>query len=196
MTTAHDVTVAEAQGTGTEIVMAGFGGQGMLLAGKVLAQAAMKAGQEVSWLPSYGPEMRGGTANVTVCISSKPIGSPLIDTPRALLVMNLPSLDKFAPMVRPGGVIVINSSLVAKDPAREDCVVVRVAARELAEEAGAHRASNFVMLGAYVGASGIISPEAIEQEIETEFSGDRAKFTSTNLAAFRSGVQRGREAGA
>ena len=81
----------------TEVLMAGFGGQGMLLAGKILAHAAMTRGLQVSWLPSYGPEMRGGTANVTVCVSEKPIGSPLITNPRGLLVMNLPSLEKFAP---------------------------------------------------------------------------------------------------
>jgi 2-oxoglutarate ferredoxin oxidoreductase subunit gamma len=176
--------------------MAGFGGQGMLLAGKVLAQAAMDAGLEVSWLPSYGPEMRGGTANVTVCIGPTPIGSPLIDSPRALLVMNLPSLEKFAPAVRPGGVIVINSSLVARDAGREDCVVVKVPAREIAEEAGTHKASNFVMLGAYVGASGVLPPALVERAIEAEFSDDRAKFVSVNLAAFRAGVARGRDAGA
>jgi 2-oxoglutarate ferredoxin oxidoreductase subunit gamma len=193
---AEKTPAAEARASGTEIVMAGFGGQGMLLAGKVLAQAAMNVGKEVSWLPSYGPEMRGGTANVTVCISSTPIGSPLIDTPRALLVMNLPSLEKFAPLVRPGGVIVINSSLVAKDPGRDDCVVVKVDAREIAEQAGTHKASNFVMLGAYIGAAGVIPPEAVEQAIEAEFGNERARFLSTNLAAFRAGMERGRQAGA
>jgi 2-oxoglutarate ferredoxin oxidoreductase subunit gamma len=137
----------------TEVLMAGFGGQGMLLAGKVLAQAAMDLGRSVSWLPSYGPEMRGGTANVIVCMASKPIGSPLIESPRALVVMNLPSLEKFAPKVRSGGVIVVNQSLIDKDPARDDCVVVKVRARELAQDAGAPRAANFVMLGAYVGAT-------------------------------------------
>jgi 2-oxoglutarate ferredoxin oxidoreductase subunit gamma len=186
--------VPGAASDGAEVVMAGFGGQGMLLAGKVLAQAAMNAGLEVSWLPSYGPEMRGGTANVTVCLAPTPIGSPLVDSPRALLVMNLPSLEKFAPTVRPGGVIVINTSLVSRDPARDDCVVVKVPARELAEGAGTHKASNFVMLGAYVGASGVLPPEAVERAIESEFSDDRAKFVPVNLAAFRAGVARGRDA--
>ncbi len=194
MTPAGHAEVAASASTSTEIVMAGFGGQGMLLAGKVLAQAAMALGKEVSWLPSYGPEMRGGTANVTVCISSKPIGSPLIDTPRALLVMNLPSLEKFAPMVRPGGVIVVNSSLVPKDPARADCVVVKVAAREVAEQAGTHKASNFVMLGAYVGATGVLPAEAVEAAIEAEFEGSKAKFVPTNLAAFRAGLALGQDA--
>jgi 2-oxoglutarate ferredoxin oxidoreductase subunit gamma len=188
--------VAPPSTTATEIVMAGFGGQGMLLAGKVLAQAAMDLGREVSWLPSYGPEMRGGTANVTVCIGSEPIGSPLIDTPRGLLVMNLPSLEKFAPMVRPGGVIVVNTSLVPKDAGRTDCVVVKVDARALAEAAGTHKASNFVMLGAYLGATDVLPSEAVERAIEEEFSGDRARFAATNLAAFRAGLARGRETAA
>jgi 2-oxoglutarate ferredoxin oxidoreductase subunit gamma len=178
----------------TEVLMAGFGGQGMLLAGKVLAQASMDSGREVSWLPSYGPEMRGGTANVIVCIGSKPIGSPLIERPRSLVVMNLPSLEKFGPKVQPGGVIVINESLVDRDPARDDCSVIKVRARELAQEAGAPRASNFVMLGAYTGATDVVSAEAIEQAIAREFTGDKARFVESSIAAFRSGLEAGRHA--
>ncbi|MHC4548558.1 MAG: 2-oxoacid:acceptor oxidoreductase family protein [Planctomycetota bacterium] len=181
--------------SGTEVLMAGFGGQGMLLAGKVLAHAAMDAGLQVSWLPSYGPEMRGGTANVIVCISEKPIGSPLTTSPRALLIMNLPSLEKFAPRVKPGGVIVVNRTLVKKDPEREDCVVVHVDARELAVEAGSHRAANFVMLGAYVGASGAVPAETIEAAIAAEFTDSRAKFVPINVAAFRAGLAEGRRVG-
>ncbi len=178
----------------TEVVMAGFGGQGMLLAGKVLAQSAMEKGLEVSWLPSYGPEMRGGTANVTVCIANEPIASPLIQSPRGLLVMNKPSLDKFAPKVRPGGVIVVNTSLVDSDPARPDCTVVRVAAREVAQEAGVERAANFVMLGAYVGATDILPQETIEGTLAREFTGRKERFIPVNLAALRAGVELGREA--
>lgn len=176
---------------GTEVVMAGFGGQGMLMAGKVLAQAALDVGMEVSWLPSYGPEMRGGTANVIVCLSPKPIGSPLIESPRGLLVMNLPSLEKFAPKVKPGGVIVINSSLIDRDAERDDCAVVRVAAREVAIEHGSERAANFVMLGAYVGATEIVPGEAIERAIEAEFTDSKAKFVPVNVAAFRAGAAEG-----
>jgi 2-oxoglutarate ferredoxin oxidoreductase subunit gamma len=179
---------------GTEIVIAGFGGQGVLLAGKVLAHAAMDVGMEVSWLPSYGPEMRGGTANVAVCISPQPIGSPLIESPRALLALNLPSLDKFAPKVKPDGIVVINESLIERDPSRGDCTVIKVKARELAREAGNERATNFVMLGAYVGASEIISAEAVEQAIRNEFTGEKEKFVPGNLAAFRAGVAAGRQA--
>jgi 2-oxoglutarate ferredoxin oxidoreductase subunit gamma len=177
----------------TDILMAGFGGQGMLLAGKVLASAAMDQGLEVSWLPSYGPEMRGGTANVTVAISERPIASPLITHPRVLLAMNLPSLEKFAPKVKPGGVIVVNRTLVKKDPERPDCTVVQVDSRELASEAGSTRAANFVMLGAYVGASGIVPPEAVEKAIDEEFAGAKAKFVPANIRAFRAGVTVGRE---
>jgi 2-oxoglutarate ferredoxin oxidoreductase subunit gamma len=178
----------------TEVLMAGFGGQGMLLAGKVLAQANMDLGREVSWLPSYGPEMRGGTANVIVRMASAPIGSPLIERPRGLVVMNLPSLEKFGPKVQPGGVIVVNRSLVDKDPGRDDCVVIKVPARELAQEAGAPRAANFVMLGAYAGATDVVPPEAIERAITAEFEGDKAKFIPSSIAAFRAGLEAGRSA--
>jgi 2-oxoglutarate ferredoxin oxidoreductase subunit gamma len=175
----------------TEVLMAGFGGQGMLLAGKVLAQASMEAGREVSWLPSYGPEMRGGTANVIVCIASTPIGSPITDSPRALIAMNQPSLEKFAPKVKPGGVIVVNASLVDRDPHRDDCLVIKVDARELAQKAGSARAANFVMLGAYAGAVDVVPAEAIERAIEEEFAGDKAKFVASSIAAFRAGYDAG-----
>jgi len=178
----------------TEVVMAGFGGQGMLLAGKILAEASLQLGREVSWLPSYGPEMRGGTANVIVCISSQPIGSPLVESPRGLIVMNLPSLEKFAPRVQPGGVIVVNCSLVDRDPQRKDCVVVQVPARELAQHAGTDKAANFVMLGAYIGATDVVPPEAIEMAIAHEFSGEKEKFIPINTAAFRAGLDEARTA--
>lgn len=182
------------------VVMAGFGGQGLLLAGKVLAHAAMAAGLEVSWLPSYGPEMRGGTANVTVCLSPAPIGSPLVGRPSALVVMNQPSLEKFAPRVRPGGVIVVDTSMVPKDPERPDCVVVRVAARDVAKAAGAERSANFVMLGAYVGAAAgapcAVSLERIEAAVAEEFEGEKSKWVPSNLAALRAGYEIGRAAAA
>ncbi len=179
--------------TDTEVLMAGFGGQGTLLAGKVLAQASMELGRAVSWLPSYGPEMRGGTANVIVCIASRPIGSPLIERPRALIVMNLPSLEKFAPKVKPGGVIIVNQSLIDRDPQRDDCRVIKVPSRELAEEAGSARAANFVMLGAYIGATDTVPEDAIERAIAVEFEGDKEKFVAPSVAAFRAGVEAGRQ---
>lgn len=187
------MTTDTAPMTDTEVLMAGFGGQGTLLAGKVLAQAGMDLGREVSWLPSYGPEMRGGTANVIVCMASKPIGSPLIERPRGLIVMNLPSLEKFASKVMPGGVIVINQSLIDKDPHRDDCIVIKVPSRELAQQAGSVRAANFVMLGAYIGATGAVPEDAIERAIAEEFTGEKKKFVASSVAAFRAGVVAGRE---
>jgi len=178
----------------TEVLMAGFGGQGMLLAGKILAHTAMDRGLEVSWLPSYGPEMRGGTANVIVCLSPEPIGSPLISRPRALLAMNRPSLEKFAPRVLAEGVIIVNESLIEIDADRPDCTVVRVDSRALATEAGNMRSANFVMLGAYVGATDVLPAEDIERAIENEFTGRKAKHAATNVAAFRAGLAVGRAA--
>jgi len=176
----------------TDVLMAGFGGQGMLLAGKILAHAAMSEGLEVSWLPSYGPEMRGGTANVVVCFSDEPIGSPLVARPQHLLVMNRPSLDKFVSRVRPGGVIVVNASLIDVDANRPDCSVVCVDSRALGREAGTERGANFVMLGAFLGASQVLALAPVEQALEEEFRGRKAPFAPLNLAALRAGVEAGR----
>lgn len=176
----------------TDVLMAGFGGQGMLLAGKILAHAAMREGRQVSWLPSYGPEMRGGTANVTVCIGDKPIASPLITKPQSLLVMNLPSLEKFAPRVRAGGLIVVNTTLVHRDAERPDCTVIGVDSRTLAEAAGTARAANFVMLGAFVAATGVVEEASVEAEIAEEFTGGKARHVPANVAAFQAGLAAGR----
>ncbi|HEX5139081.1 MAG TPA: 2-oxoacid:acceptor oxidoreductase family protein [Planctomycetota bacterium] len=175
----------------TSVLMAGFGGQGMLLAGKALAQAAMAEGLQVSWLPSYGPEMRGGTANVIVCVSKDPIASPLVSRPDALLAMNLPSLDRFEASVAPGGTIVVNATLVARACARDDCRVVRVDARALAQAAGSERAANFVMLGAYVGATALLPTRAAETAIADEFRDGRERHIAANVLAFRAGVEAG-----
>ena len=176
--------------TTTEVLMAGFGGQGMLLSGKLLAHAALELGKEVSWLPSYGPQMRGGTANVTVCISDDPVGSPYIIEPTALLVMNQPSLEKFGPRVKPGGLVVINTSLVPITCDREDCKVLYIAAGEIAQKAGTIRASNLVMLGAYVGWSQIVGRETTIEMIKMEFAA-KAKFIPANVAAFEAGYEEG-----
>ncbi len=180
----------------TNVLMAGFGGQGMLLAGKLLAQAAMNEGLAVSWLPSYGPEMRGGTANVIVCLSPHDIGSPIVDHPLALLAMNRPSLDKFAPRVAPGGLIVVNKTLIEVDAERIDCTVIEVPSRELASAAGTDRAANIVMLGAYVGATGVLPEPAVEQAIASELKGKKQQWIPANLAAFAAGLALGREAAA
>ncbi|RME21673.1 MAG: 2-oxoacid:ferredoxin oxidoreductase subunit gamma [Deltaproteobacteria bacterium] len=177
----------------TEVLMAGFGGQGMLLSGKLLAYAAMQKGLQVSWLPSYGPEMRGGTANVTVCISDKPVGSPYISRPQALLVMNQPSLEKFGPRVKPGGTIIINSTLVPIKCDRDDCTVLYVPANEIAEKVATARAANLVMLGAYVGLTGIVEKQLVIDTIKKEFR-SKQKFIPANLAALEAGYEIGTKA--
>ena len=137
----------------SEIILAGFGGQGVLLIGKLLAYAGLESGREVTWMPAYGPEMRGGTCNCTVVLSDRKIGSPISRRPHNLIALNLPSLDKFEDAVRPGGVIVINTSLVTRMPRRTDVTVIAVAANELAVQSGTAKAANMVALGALLGAT-------------------------------------------
>ena len=143
-------------------VFAGFGGQGVILAGKILAQAGADHGLQVTWLPSYGPEMRGGTANCTVVLSDEPIGSPVVDNPTALIAMNLPSLDRFERTVAEGGTIVVNSSLIARSTERNDVRALTVPANDIAVSLGNSHAANMVALGAVIKAAGIIPLELIK----------------------------------
>jgi 2-oxoglutarate ferredoxin oxidoreductase subunit gamma len=140
----------------SEIMFAGFGGQGILLIGKLLAHTAMEEGLEVAWIPSYGPEMRGGTAYCTVVIGDRPIGSPIIKNPGHLLAMNRPSLEKFAPTVKPGGMILINSSLIAIGSGRTDVDELNVPAVDIATSLGNAKAANIVALSAFVVRSGLV----------------------------------------
>jgi len=167
-------------------MFAGFGGQGILLSAKILAQTAMDGGYEVSWVPSYGPEMRGGTAYCTVVISDRPIGSPIIRNPRNLVAMNLPSLEKFAPVVKPDGVILINQSLIPVVSGRDDVVEVVVPVTEIARELGDIRAANIVALGAFVAKSGILDFDLLKAAVEKEFQ-KKAKFIPLNLKALEAG---------
>jgi 2-oxoglutarate ferredoxin oxidoreductase subunit gamma len=146
----------------TEIVFAGFGGQGIMTMGTALASAAMKEGKEVTWLPSYGAEQRGGTANCTVVVADEPIASPIADHPGVVVAMNLPSLDKFEPRAAAGATIMVNSSLVPRQTVRTDVVQVRVPANELAEKLGSARVANMVMLGALAAVTGVASVETLE----------------------------------
>ena len=173
-----------------EIVMAGFGGQGVLLIGKLMAYAGMKAGHEVTWMPSYGPEMRGGTCNCTVVLSDQPIGSPISKRPHALIVLNLPSLDKFEDSVRPGGIIVVNTSLINRLPRRTDVTVVPVAANEIAVELGNAKAANMVALGAYLGASGVVDRDNVNEVLAEAFA-SRPKVVATNQQALQRGYEIG-----
>ncbi|MHC4574001.1 MAG: 2-oxoacid:acceptor oxidoreductase family protein [Planctomycetota bacterium] len=144
-----------------EVIIAGFGGQGIILAGRLLAQTAMKAGKEVTFIPSYGAEMRGGTSNCTVTIADEPIACPVVARPASLIVMNKASLNKFAPRVRDGGLLVMNSSLIDEQPQLPDTIdVLAVPANDLAVELGSVKSANMVALGAYLQKKGFLSPDA------------------------------------
>ncbi len=173
-----------------DVIMAGFGGQGILLIGKMLAYAGMQEGKEVSWLPSYGPEMRGGTCNCTVVISDRPVGSPVIQSPRAVLAMNLPSLDKFEPDLRAGGLLLINSSLINRGAERDDVTAMLVPANEIANELGNPRGANMVALGAYLGATGAVSLEEVEAVVRETFAA-KPKVIDVNLEALKRGYEIG-----
>ncbi|MEW6336728.1 MAG: 2-oxoacid:acceptor oxidoreductase family protein [Acidobacteriota bacterium] len=175
-----------------DVIIAGFGGQGVLLIGKMLAYAGMRDGREVSWLPSYGPEMRGGTCNCTVVIADRPVGSPVVQHPRAVLAMNLPSLDKFEPLLRAGGVLLINSSLIHRDAQRGDVTVIKVPATEVANQLGNPRGANMVALGAYIGATSAVSVEAVEALVGETFAA-KPKLVEANLTALRRGIAIGQE---
>lgn len=171
-----------------EVMFAGFGGQGILLSGKILAQAAMEKGFEVAWIPSYGPEMRGGTAYCTVVISDRPIGSPIIKNPRHLVAMNRPSLEKFASVVKPEGVVLVNRSLIPVKAGRDDIDELIVPVTGIANELGSVKAANIVALGAFVARSGIIDFELLKQTVKKEFA-KKEKFIPLNMEALERGKQ-------
>lgn len=167
-----------------KMIFAGFGGQGVLLIGQMIAYAGMFEGKEVTFMPSYGPEMRGGTANCTVMVSDKTIACPIADSITTLVAMNYPSLVKFAPMVEPGGDIFLNASLIAESPDRPDVNVHRVDATALALELGNARCANIVMLGAILKKTGVVERETIVRVMEEKaFTGRKAKFLPLNLQA-------------
>ena len=171
-----------------ELIVAGFGGQGALAIGKNLAEAGMAEGLNVTWAPSYGPEMRGGTANCSVVLSTERVGSPVFARPSELIALNLPSLLKFQDDVQAGGIIFVNSSVIEEKVSRQDVTTYYVPCSEIAEKVGNSKASNMVMLGAYVAATKILEPDTIEKMIETMFAGPKAKFIPLNIEAFRRGM--------
>ncbi|HPH95323.1 MAG TPA: 2-oxoacid:acceptor oxidoreductase family protein [Anaerolineaceae bacterium] len=173
----------------TEVIISGFGGQGTLFAGQMLSYAAMDAGKEVTWIPSYGPEMRGGTANCTVVVSDEEIGSPLARNPKAAIVMNLPSLDKYEPLLQPGGVLVVNTSMVNREPTRKDIKVVLLPANDIAEKLGGQRLANMVMLGALLGnLPTMVTLEDLEAAVKAHLPARHQKFLPANLTAIREGA--------
>lgn len=172
----------------TNIVIAGFGGQGVLFAGQILAFAAMDAGHLVTWIPSYGPEMRGGTANCTVIISDEEIGSPLVRHPKAAIVLNLPSLEKYEPMIINGGAMVANASLVNRGAERNDIDSVFVPVNEIAEELGNRRLMNMVAVGALLTLLPVLKVSEIEKALENHMPERHKRLLPVNFLALEKGA--------
>jgi 2-oxoglutarate ferredoxin oxidoreductase subunit gamma len=173
----------------TEIFLAGFGGQGVMFAGQVLSYAAMDSGKEVTWIPSYGPEMRGGTANCTVVVADEEIGSPLVQNPPAVIVMNLPSLDKYEPAVKSGGVLVVNSSMVDREVTRSDITWVAIPCNEIAEEVGDRRMANMVATGALLALMPVLTLKEIEAALNAHMPGRHKHLLSKNVEALKRGAE-------
>ncbi len=170
-------------------LFAGFGGQGMLLIGNFLAYAGMIEGKQVSWLPSYGPEMRGGTANCSVVVSDKEIASPVITKATCVVAMNRPSLDKFEDMVCPGGILLINSSLIDVKAKRDDIKVYYVPANEIAEELGTSKVANMVILGAYLEISKCVKVESVLEALQHKLGAKKAHLLDVNRRALAAGAE-------
>jgi len=169
-----------------EVKFAGFGGQGIMLMGQIMAEAAMQQGFEVVWIPSYGPEMRGGTAYCTVVISDRPIGSPIIRNPKHLVAMNRPSLEKFASAVKPGGTIFINSSIISIDAGRDDVDVIKVPIIEIAKALGNIKSANIVALAAFVSRSKVVDFEMLRESVKAKFA-KKEKLIPLNMKALEEG---------
>lgn len=173
----------------TEIIIAGFGGQGILFAGQLLAYAAMDSGMEVTWIPSYGPEMRGGTANCTVIIADEEIGSPTVRNPKAVMAFNLPSLDKYEPLVVPDGVLIANASLINRSLERTDVNSIKIPANDIAESLGNKRLMNMVMLGAMLDKCPVLPLESIEKALQDHLPEKHMHLLPANFKALRQGAE-------
>ncbi len=169
-------------------ILAGFGGQGILFAGKVMAYAGLIEGKEISWLPSYGPEMRGGTANCSICISDEPIGSPLVVNPNVLGVMNAPSYDKFIDSVEKGGIVVVDSTLISKKTDRADVSAYYIEATSLADEKGFHGLANMIILGKILKETGFVSMDSVKKSLEKCVPPKKAQLLESNLKAIELGM--------
>ncbi len=171
----------------TQLLIAGFGGQGVLFAGKFIAYKGLLENKEISWLPSYGPEMRGGTANCSVIVSDTPVGSPIVSTPDVLMVMNLPSLDKYEESVVSGGKVFVDSTLIDRKVNRSDVDAFYIPATKLAKEAGIPTLANMIMVGKMIKETGMISFEDIEGALKKVVSAKRAELLDYNLKALETG---------
>ncbi len=171
-----------------EIILAGFGGQGILFAGKALAYGGLMDEKEVSWLPSYGPEMRGGTCNCSVCVSDEPIGSPLVNEPDLLIAMNTPSFDKFIVTVKKGGKVFIDSSMIEEKCPRDDVECFYIPATELAGQNGLDGMANIILFGKLVKETGIMSLETVRKAMMKCIPPKKANLIDANMKAFELGM--------
>jgi 2-oxoglutarate ferredoxin oxidoreductase subunit gamma len=172
-----------------QLIIAGFGGQGVLLIGQLIAYSGMLAGYEVSWMPSYGPEMRGGSANCAVVVSDRPVGSPKVEEADVVVAMNRPSMELFEASVAPGGALLYNSSLIDITPTRGDIRAIAVDCSALAEAAGSLRAANMVMLGAYNGLTNDFTVDTLMDALRHKLGPSKEKFMPANQRAIEGGMR-------
>jgi len=172
-----------------EIICAGFGGQGVLTIGKFIAQAGMKEGKHVSWLPSYGPEMRGGTANVMTVVADAPVASPIVSYPDILVALNQPSLDKFGASVRKGGVIIINTDMCPHGTKRDDVQIMSAPMSTIAKEIGDVLVLNMLAIGMMIGKTGLVKYETIEEDLSKYMKAKNPELLELNLKAIKKGIE-------
>ena len=171
-----------------QIIIAGFGGQGVLLMGQLLAYSGMLEGHEVSWMPAYGPEMRGGSANCSVVISDRPVGSPKVEDANTIIAMNRPSMELFEQSVVPGGALLYNSSLIDVEPKRSDIRIVKVPCNEIAGQLGNPRVANMVMLGAYIGLTKLFTVDTLIEALRHKLGPAKEKLIPLNRQAIEAGI--------
>jgi len=176
-----------------EIIIAGFGGQGVLFSGQVLAYAAMDTGKDVTWIPSYGPEMRGGTANCTVIIADHEIGSPLVKNPPLAIALNLPSFDKYEELLAPGGTLIVNESMVDRGAKRDDIKVIFVPCNEIAEEIGDKKLLNMVAIGALLTVLAELTLKDIEKALQAHLPERHKHLLPKNFEALKRGFESGQK---
>jgi 2-oxoglutarate ferredoxin oxidoreductase subunit gamma len=176
-----------------EIVISGFGGQGALFAGQLLAYAAMDEGKHVTWIPSYGPEMRGGTAHCVVVVSDEEIGSPIVRNPSAAIVLNNPSMEKYQPLVKQQGFLLVNRSLINLPATRGDIHTIDVPANDVAAEIGESRMLNVIMLGALIACTNVVPLEAIDRALESHLPARHRRLLDLNKTALRKGAELARQ---
>jgi 2-oxoglutarate ferredoxin oxidoreductase subunit gamma len=175
------------------VVISGFGGQGVMLAGELLAEAGKEEGKYVTFLPSYGPEMRGGTANCHVIVSDTTIASPIIGYPKAAIVLNLPSLDKYEPLMKKDGIIIINKTLVPREVKRGDVRVLQIDAQHVAEDLGNKKVVNMILLGAYVEIEKPVKIETLKNALKSYLTGRKAELIEVNERALEKGAEIARD---